>query len=81
MGPFKKLLRTLWLDEAPVTSAADKRRAMILRSIKAWEMISSDAIQKSFQKAILRPRIVVVVARFWGRPVLLHVLQAYDSYA
>ncbi|RHZ01041.1 hypothetical protein DYB35_012360 [Aphanomyces astaci] len=26
MGPFKKLLRTLWLDEAPVTSAADKRR-------------------------------------------------------
>ncbi|RHZ21996.1 hypothetical protein DYB37_006756 [Aphanomyces astaci] len=60
MGPFKKLLRTLWLDEAPVTSAADKRRAMILRSIKAWEMISSDAIQKSFQKAIPRPHIVVV---------------------
>ncbi|RQM21863.1 hypothetical protein B5M09_013493 [Aphanomyces astaci] len=57
MGPFKKLLRTLWLDEAPVTSAADKRRAMIFRSIKAWEMISSDAIQKLFQKQFRVPTL------------------------
>ncbi|KAF0709004.1 hypothetical protein AaE_013015 [Aphanomyces astaci] len=39
MGPFKKLLRTLWPKEKPVTTAAEKRMAMIKRSIAAWEMI------------------------------------------
>ncbi|RQM16649.1 hypothetical protein B5M09_011395 [Aphanomyces astaci] len=39
MGPFKKLLRTLWPKEKPVTTAAEKCMAMIKRSIAAWEMI------------------------------------------
>ncbi|RHY55266.1 hypothetical protein DYB30_008128 [Aphanomyces astaci] len=60
MGPFKKLLRTLWLEETPVVTAGEKRLAMIKRSIKAWDRISADAIKKSFVKAIPRPEIVLV---------------------
>ncbi|RHY83265.1 hypothetical protein DYB35_009927 [Aphanomyces astaci] len=60
MGPFKKILRMLWLEEAPVVSASEKRMAMIKRSIKAWGMISEVAVKRSFEKAIPRPEIVVV---------------------
>ncbi|ETV75330.1 hypothetical protein H257_10509 [Aphanomyces astaci] len=57
MGPFKKIMRKLWLDELPVCSAADKRMAMVKRAIKA---ITSDAVKGSFVKAIPRPQIVLV---------------------
>ncbi|KAF0756593.1 hypothetical protein AaE_004574, partial [Aphanomyces astaci] len=60
MGPFKKLLRMLWLEEKPVRTPAEKRLAMIKRSIAAWERITPAAIQSAFKKAIPKPEIVVV---------------------
>ncbi|KAF0720578.1 Aste57867_218 [Aphanomyces stellatus] len=60
MGPFKKILRTLWLEETPVKTAAEKRLAMIKRSIKAWKRITPDAIRRSFEKALPRPEEYVV---------------------
>ncbi|RHY38061.1 hypothetical protein DYB38_002975 [Aphanomyces astaci] len=55
MGPFKKIMRMLWLEEVPVRTAPEKRLAMIKRSIKAWEMITNDAVKKSFVKALPEP--------------------------
>ncbi|OQR80745.1 hypothetical protein ACHHYP_20861 [Achlya hypogyna] len=54
MGPFKAYLRYLWLteEENVYATAAEKRRAAILRAIKAWDMVDSLTIIKSFQKAI-----------------------------
>jgi len=55
MGPFKAALRRLWLEEedgAMLETAAQKRRRAILRSVKAWSMISADTVRKSFTKAI-----------------------------
>ncbi len=60
MGPFKKIMRMLWLEETPVRTAAEKRLAMIERSIKAWDMITLEAVQRSFVKAIPYPEIIVV---------------------
>ncbi|RHY85252.1 hypothetical protein DYB35_014040 [Aphanomyces astaci] len=60
MGPFKKLLRTLWLEEKPVTTAAEKRLAMIKRSIATWERIIPAGIKSSFRKTLPRPEIVIV---------------------
>ncbi|KAG9412615.1 hypothetical protein AC1031_015523 [Aphanomyces cochlioides] len=48
----KRRLRYMWLFEKPVFTAADKRMAMIKRTIKAWEEMSSDMIRSSFCKAI-----------------------------
>ncbi|KAH9110184.1 hypothetical protein AeMF1_014940 [Aphanomyces euteiches] len=52
MGPLKARMRSLWLREKPVTSAAEKRLAMIQRTIKAWDSLSEDVVMKSFFKAI-----------------------------
>jgi hypothetical protein len=40
------------VGEKPVRTAAKKRFAMITRSIKAWDMITADAVKKSFVKAL-----------------------------
>ena len=53
MGPFKAKLRALWLAETDVhITAADKRRAKLLRAIKAWNEITPDVIRKSFIKVL-----------------------------
>ncbi|KAH9129887.1 hypothetical protein AeMF1_000050 [Aphanomyces euteiches] len=52
MGPLKRRLRYMLLFEKPVFTAADKRMAMIKRTIKAWEEMSSDTVRSSFCKAI-----------------------------
>ncbi|RHY14123.1 hypothetical protein DYB32_010874 [Aphanomyces invadans] len=55
MGPLKSKLRSKWLREAPVVTAAEKRMAMIKRTIEAWDEMSSDLISRSFIKAIPKP--------------------------
>ncbi|KAH9131932.1 hypothetical protein AeRB84_021511, partial [Aphanomyces euteiches] len=52
MGPLKAKMRSLWLREAPVKTSAEKRGAMIKRTIKAWNSLTEDTIVKSFFKAI-----------------------------
>ncbi|KAF0706910.1 hypothetical protein As57867_002171, partial [Aphanomyces stellatus] len=63
MAPFKRHLRDLWLledeiqgpeDEQDIESptACEKRRVMILRAIKAWDLITASQIVDSFKKAI-----------------------------
>ena len=56
MGPLKAMLRTAWLKERPVYTAAARRLAMIKRVIKVWDVFSSETVQKSFVKAIPRPQ-------------------------
>ncbi|RQM30416.1 hypothetical protein B5M09_013721 [Aphanomyces astaci] len=51
MGPLKSKLRKKWLTEKPVVTAAEKRLAMIQRTIQAWEEMSCDLIRSSFEKA------------------------------
>jgi hypothetical protein len=61
MGPFKAILRTLWLEEEhTATDAASKRRTTIDRAIKAWGMITSSTIVASFEKAIPREQYAEV---------------------
>jgi hypothetical protein len=56
MGPFKSKLRNLWLEDTHVyVTAAEKRMAVILRAIKAWESISISAVQSAFEKAMPKP--------------------------
>ncbi|RLO13717.1 hypothetical protein DYB28_014026 [Aphanomyces astaci] len=62
MAPFKRNLRNLWLyeeqlegddDEDPYSpTARQKRMAMVLRSISAWDMITADVIRQAFAKAL-----------------------------
>ncbi|KAF0698755.1 Aste57867_10660 [Aphanomyces stellatus] len=56
MGPLKSMMRSLWLKEKPVITAAEKRIAMIKRTIAAWDALSEVAVKKSFIKAI--PQVV-----------------------
>lgn len=57
MGPLKAKTRTLWLteDNGPTPTAAQKRLAMIKRTIAAWEDISEETIAKSFKAALPKP--------------------------
>ncbi|RHY41917.1 hypothetical protein DYB30_014278 [Aphanomyces astaci] len=50
MGPFK--CRTEWLHEVKVTTAAEKRLAMVKRILKVWESIPPAMVIRSFDKAI-----------------------------
>ena len=53
MGPFKQHLRDLWVQEFdPATTCKEKRLAMILRAIEAWNMISEHEVRRSFEKAL-----------------------------
>ncbi|RHY38986.1 hypothetical protein DYB30_014122, partial [Aphanomyces astaci] len=61
MAPFKRYLRELWLfediitgeDEDPFSlTARQKRLALIKRAVAAGEMVSTDAIRGSFEKAL-----------------------------
>ncbi|RLN78266.1 hypothetical protein DYB28_000851, partial [Aphanomyces astaci] len=52
MGPMKSKLRKKWLTEKPVVTAAEKRLAMIQRTIQAWEEMPCDLIHSSFEKAL-----------------------------
>ncbi|ETV66885.1 hypothetical protein H257_16814 [Aphanomyces astaci] len=61
MAPFKRYLGNLWLyediftgeDEVPFSlTARQKRLALIKRAVAAWEMVSTDAIRGSFEKAL-----------------------------
>ncbi|KAH9120880.1 hypothetical protein LEN26_010929 [Aphanomyces euteiches] len=45
MGPLKSKLRSLWLKEKPVVTAAEKRMMMIKRTITAWSSLSNDVIK------------------------------------
>ncbi|KAF0712072.1 Aste57867_4924 [Aphanomyces stellatus] len=56
MGPLKSMMRSLWLKEKPVITAAEKRMAMIKRTIAAWDALSEVAVKKSLIKAI--PQVV-----------------------
>lgn len=56
MGPLKAALRTNWLRETTrATTATEKRMAMILRTIKSYESLSTDLVTSSFREAIPRP--------------------------
>ncbi|KAJ0390660.1 hypothetical protein P43SY_011835 [Pythium insidiosum] len=60
MGPLKANLRALWLKElSPARTAAEKRLAMIKRTIAAFETITSETIKGSFAKAIPKPSDVL----------------------
>ncbi|ETV85440.1 hypothetical protein H257_03179 [Aphanomyces astaci] len=52
MGPFKAKCRTEWLHEVKVTTAAEKRLAMVKRILKVWESIPPAMVIRSFDKAI-----------------------------
>lgn len=53
MGPLKAKLRTFWVTEKGVAkTAAEKRLAMVKRTIAAWEAIPEDTVRKSFVKAL-----------------------------
>ncbi|ETV93736.1 hypothetical protein H310_12312 [Aphanomyces invadans] len=52
MGSLKSKLRSKWLQVAPVTTAAEKRLAMIKRTIADGEEIPTSLIRRSFEKAI-----------------------------
>lgn len=53
MGPLKKKIQTLWLSESSKKSAAEKRKLAIQLTIRAFESISTETIQRSWQKSIL----------------------------
>ncbi|RHY42340.1 hypothetical protein DYB34_013968 [Aphanomyces astaci] len=57
MGPFKAKCRTEWIHETKVTSAAEKRLAMVQRILKVWEAIPSAMITRSFDKAFPREEL------------------------
>ncbi|RHY21038.1 hypothetical protein DYB32_009912 [Aphanomyces invadans] len=61
MAPFKRHLRELWLHEDIIVdddddvfslTARQKRLALIKRAIRAWDMVSADAVRGSFEKAL-----------------------------
>ncbi|RHY19874.1 hypothetical protein DYB32_010156 [Aphanomyces invadans] len=52
MGPLKKLCRTEWIKEEKVVTAAEKRLAMIKRSIKVWNDMKQEIVRKSFEKEL-----------------------------
>ncbi|RLO13086.1 hypothetical protein DYB28_004353 [Aphanomyces astaci] len=61
MAPFKRNLRNLWLyeeqlegdDDDPYSpTARQKRMAMVLRAIAAWDMVTADVIRQAFAKAL-----------------------------
>ncbi|RLO11337.1 hypothetical protein DYB28_010349 [Aphanomyces astaci] len=61
MAPFKRHLRELWLYEDIITgddddpfslTARQKRLALIKRAIAAWDMVSTETIRGSFEKAL-----------------------------
>ncbi|KAH9143039.1 hypothetical protein AeRB84_012929 [Aphanomyces euteiches] len=53
MGPFKSILRKIWLAETSTQrTAKEKRMATIKRAIAAWNAISPEAIRSSFRKAL-----------------------------
>ncbi|KAF0692514.1 Aste57867_16416 [Aphanomyces stellatus] len=58
MGPLKAKLRSKWLYEKPVVSAAEKRLAMIKRTIEVWEEMSTETVRRSFEKAL--PKILIL---------------------
>ncbi|KAH9105510.1 hypothetical protein LEN26_014737 [Aphanomyces euteiches] len=58
MGPLKSKLRSKWLREPPVVTAAEKRLAMIKRTIQVWNEMPCDVISRSFDKAL--PKITIV---------------------
>ncbi|KAF0714289.1 Aste57867_3929 [Aphanomyces stellatus] len=60
MGPLKSKLRAEWLHEKPVVTAAEKRLAMILRTIKVWDAIPSSLIRRSFEKALPKSTVVAI---------------------
>jgi len=50
MGPFKQIIRGMWLtDKNRPKTAEEKRKATIMR---AWDEISPDIVKSSFEKAI-----------------------------
>ncbi|RHY08854.1 hypothetical protein DYB25_013176 [Aphanomyces astaci] len=61
MGPLKSKLRSKWLHEAPVVTAAEKRLAMILRTVAVWDDMSSSVITRSFEKALPKPSCEIMV--------------------
>ncbi|RHZ31864.1 hypothetical protein DYB31_008913 [Aphanomyces astaci] len=62
MAPFKRNLRSLWLyeeqlegddDDDPYSpTARQKRMAMVLRAIAAWDMATADVIRQAFAKVL-----------------------------
>ncbi|KAH9138676.1 hypothetical protein AeRB84_017020, partial [Aphanomyces euteiches] len=53
MGPFKSVLRRMWLAETTTQrTAKEKRMATIKRAIAAWEAITPETIRSSFRKAL-----------------------------
>jgi hypothetical protein len=56
MGPLKSRLRTNWLKEnIRAKTAAEKRMAMIVRTIKSYESLSTESVVSCFQEAIPPP--------------------------
>lgn len=56
MGPLKVGLRTNWLKEnSTAKTAAEKRMAMIVRTIKSYEALSAETVAGCFKEAIPRP--------------------------
>ncbi|RHY02308.1 hypothetical protein DYB36_008532 [Aphanomyces astaci] len=60
MGPLKSKLRSMWLHEVPVVTTSEKRHAMILRTIAAWEAMPNTLVTRAFSKAL--PDVNVAVA-------------------
>ncbi|KAG2855088.1 hypothetical protein PC116_g24519 [Phytophthora cactorum] len=62
MGPLKKKLSAEWLRDKVSTArtAKEKRIAVVMRTIRAWENISTECVIKSFEKAIPKERVVMV---------------------
>ena len=53
MGPFKQIIRRMWLtDKNRPKTAEEKRKATIMRAIRAWDEISPDIVKSSLEKAI-----------------------------
>ncbi len=49
------------MDTNIYTTAAEKRMAVIMRAIKAWESISISAVKSAFEKAMPKPVNRVIV--------------------
>ncbi|RHY17809.1 hypothetical protein DYB36_013148, partial [Aphanomyces astaci] len=60
MGPLKSKLRSMWLHEVPVVTASEKRHAMILRTIAAWEAMPNTLVTRAFSKALPDVNVAVV---------------------
>ena len=53
MGPFKQTTRRTWLtDKNRPNTVEEKRKATIMRAIRAWDEISPNIVKSSFEKAI-----------------------------